>query len=117
MRESGSGTQQMFEQALQGWGIDPSTLIVELVLASSEMVKAVVESGSGAAAISEMMIQKELQLGTLYAVQVMNEQLAKLCPLEITQAVVLLKHRQRFQTKLAIAFSEMLTHSQMSVVT
>jgi DNA-binding transcriptional LysR family regulator len=117
MRESGSGTQQMFEQALQGWGIDGSTLSVLLILTSSEMVKAVVESGSGAAAISEMMIQKELQLGTLCAVQVMNDQMAKLRPLEITQAVILLKHRQRFQTKLAIAFSEMLTHSQMSVVT
>jgi len=115
MREPGSGTQQMFEQALQGWGIDPSMLPVDLVLTSSEMVKAVVESGSGAAAISEMMIQKELQLGTLGAVQVMDEPMAKLCPLEITQAVVLLKHRQRFQTKLAIAFSEMLMQNQMSL--
>lgn len=116
MRESGSGTQQMFERALQGWGIDPSTLLINLVLTSSEMVKAVVESGSGAAAISEMMIQKELQLGTLCALQVMDEQMAKLRPLEITQAVILLKHRQRFQTRLAVAFSEMLTHSQMRVV-
>lgn len=62
-----------------------------------------------------MMIQKELQLGTLCSVRVMNEQLAKFRPLEITQAVVLLKHRQRFQTKPAIAFSEMLMHDRMSL--
>lgn len=117
MRESGSGTQQMFEQALQSWGIHPSTLAIVLILTSSEMVKAVVESGSGAAAISEMMIQKELQLGTLGAVQVVDDQTTALYKLEMAQAVVLLKHRQRFQTRLAIAFSEMLTQSPISLET
>lgn len=65
MRESGSGAQQMFEQSLQKWGIDPSQLNVILVLNSSEMVKAVVESGVGAAAIPELMVSKEIQLDTL----------------------------------------------------
>ncbi|QYO63899.1 LysR substrate-binding domain-containing protein [Leptolyngbya sp. 7M] len=64
MREPGSGTQQMFEQALQNWGINSAQLNVVLVLNTSEMIKAVVENGVGAAAISEMMIQKELQLAT-----------------------------------------------------
>lgn len=67
MRESGSGAQQIFEQALQNWGIDPTQLNVVLVLNSSEMVKAVVEGGVGAAAIPESMVEKELQLSTLHA--------------------------------------------------
>lgn len=108
MREPGSGTQQMFEQALQNWGINSAELNVVLVLNTSEMIKAVVENGVGAAAISEMMIQKELQLATLRAIQVVDERDGTAIPLEITQSVLLLKHRQRFQTRLALAFQDML---------
>ena len=32
MRESGSGTQQMFEQAIRRWGIDPTDLNTVLTL-------------------------------------------------------------------------------------
>ena len=80
------------------------------------MVKAVVESGAGAAAVSDMMIQKELQLSTLRAIQVISHQPQLLKQsakpskqrLAIAQSVLLLKHRQRFQTRLAIAFEQML---------
>jgi DNA-binding transcriptional LysR family regulator len=105
MRESGSGAQQVFEQALQSWGIDPAKLTVALILSSSEMVKAIVESGGGAAAIPELMISKEMQLGTLRSLQVMDSQPGK--PLAIEQPVLLLKHPQRFQTQIAIAFEKM----------
>ncbi|NEQ27029.1 MAG: LysR family transcriptional regulator, partial [Microcoleus sp. SIO2G3] len=108
MREAGSGVQRMFEQALQQWDINTSELNVVLTLNSSEMVKAVVESGVGAAAIPEVMVQKERQLSTLWAVQVVlsGKKTDKL--LEIIQPVWKLKHRRRFQTRLAIAFEEML---------
>lgn len=43
MREPGSGVQQVFEQALQDWGINPAQLKVILVLNSSEMVKTIIE--------------------------------------------------------------------------
>lgn len=106
MREPGSGAQRVFEQALQSWGINPAQLNAMLVLSSSEMVKSVVESGSGAAALPELMVHKELQLGTLHAVQVTQE-----CQLlEIVQPVLKLKHRQRFQTKLALAFEQLLLY-------
>ena len=105
MREPGSGTQRMFEQALQKWGIPVSQLEVILVLPSSEMVKAVVESGSGAAALPELMVYKELQLGRLHTIRVV-EQDGRL--LEIVQPVLKLKHRQRFQTQVAIAFEQLL---------
>jgi DNA-binding transcriptional LysR family regulator len=105
MRESGSGAQSMFEQSLHQWGLDPSTLTVALMLNSSEMVKAVVESGVGAAAIPELMVAKELQLGTLHAIQVKDLRTNHL--VEIEQPVLLLQHRQRFQTQIAIAFERM----------
>lgn len=146
MREPGSGTQQIFEQALQQWGIAIDQLNVVLILSTSEMIKAVVESGVGAAAISEMMIQKELQLTTLKAIRVVDRskqassgldslpdreswfdqngsfdqassstqtsppaQTGAHPPLEIAQSVLLLKHQQRFQTRLALAFEQMVS--------
>ena len=108
MRESGSGAQQVFEQALQSWGIDPTQLNVVLVLNSSEMVKAVVESGVGAAAIPELMVQNELKLSTLHAVQVIDREKGSGTKLEIIQPVWKLKHLQRFQTRVASAFEVIL---------
>lgn len=108
MRESGSGAQQMFEQALQKRGIDPSELNIILVLSSSEMVKAVVESGVGAAAIPELMVSKEIQLDTLRPIQVTDSTEGSDASFEIVQPVWKLKHRQRFQTRLSIAFEQML---------
>ncbi len=108
MRESGSGAQQVFEQALQSWGIDPTLLNVVLVLNSSEMVKAVVESGVGAAAIPELMVQNELKLSTLHAVQVIDREKGSGTKLEIIQPVWKLKHLQRFQTRVASAFEVIL---------
>ncbi len=112
MRESGSGTQQRFEQALQNWGIDPLQLNVISVLNSGEMVKAVVESGVAAAAISELMVAKELQLDTLRAVAVFDETNGDRTFLEIVRPFLKLKHRQRFQSKLSVAFEKMLLPQQ-----
>ncbi|MBD2360600.1 LysR family transcriptional regulator [Anabaena minutissima FACHB-250] len=115
MRESGSGAQQMFEQALQSWGIEPSKLDVVLNLNTSEMVKAVVESGVGAAALPESMVKKELQLGTLHAVQITNPQRQSPKKLEIIQPIWKLKHRQRFHTRVMIAFENMLMQDNVQV--
>ena len=114
MREAGSGTQQRFEQALEHWGITPSKLNTILVLHSGEMVKAVIESGVGAAAISELMVKKELQLNTLRAIQVKDTRKGKAEILEIVRPFLKLKHQQRFQTRLAKAFEEMLALSVKS---
>ncbi|MBR8834466.1 MAG: LysR family transcriptional regulator [Stigonema ocellatum SAG 48.90 = DSM 106950] len=110
MRESGSGAQQTFEQALQSWGIEPAELNVALVLNSSEMLKAVVESGVYAAAIPELMVRKELKLSTLRAVQVIDREKGSPKKLEIFQPVWKLKHLQRFQTRVASAFELILNY-------
>jgi DNA-binding transcriptional LysR family regulator len=114
MRESGSGAQQMFEQALQSWGIEPSNLDVVLNLNSSEMVKAVVESGVGAAALPESMVKKELQLGTLHALQI-TKPYKQSQELEIIQPIWKLKNRQRFHTRVMIAFENMLMQENVQV--
>lgn len=109
MREAGSGVQQMLEQALQSWGINPDELNVTLVLNSSEMVKAVVESGTGAAAIPELMVKKELQLSTLRSIKIIDSQPSSNVSFEIIKPVLKLKHRQRFQTGITKAFEQILT--------
>lgn len=113
MREAGSGTQQEFEQALRTWGIEPFDLNVLLVLSSGEMVKSTVENGVGAAAISELMVKKELQLGTLRSIQIIDSRESSRVTLEITRPFLKLKHRQRFQTRLSKAFEQMLTLAEV----
>ncbi len=110
MREPGSGAQQMLEHALQQWGIELGQLDVVLVLNSSEMVKAVVERGMGIAALPELMVQKELQLGTLKAMQVRGDRADAPFPLEIVQPILKLKHKQRFQTQIIGAFERILSN-------
>ncbi|MEG4287180.1 LysR family transcriptional regulator [Microcoleus sp. A006_D1] len=109
MREPGSGVQQMLEQALQSWGINPNELNVTLVLTSSEMVKAVVESGTGAAAIPELMVNKELQLSTLRSIKIIDSKPSSNVSFEIIKPVLKLKHRQRFKTGITKAFEQILT--------
>lgn len=106
MRESGSGAQQIFEQALHRWKVELSQLTIALVLSSSEMVKAVVEQGFGAAALPELMIEKELALGTLRAIQVINSNSHD--RLDIVQPILKLKHQKRFQTQVIAAFEQLL---------
>lgn len=111
MREPGSGAQQMFEQALQTWDVSLMQLEVVLVLNSSEMVKAVVEGGIGAAALPELMVQKELKLGTLKALQVIDQRTGIPTILEIMQPIWKLKHQQRFQPRIMAAFEQILENA------
>ncbi|MBD2213008.1 LysR family transcriptional regulator [Nostoc linckia FACHB-104] len=113
MREPGSGTQQRFEEALQNWGINLSELDVMLVFNSGEMAKAAVESGVGATGISELMVKKEIQLGTLRTIRVIDNRNSSSMSVEIIRPFFKLKHRQRFQTALSKAFEKMLITSHL----
>jgi DNA-binding transcriptional LysR family regulator len=113
MREPGSGTQQRFEEALQNWGIDPDKLKTILILNTGEMIKAVVESGVVAAGISELMVKKELQLKTLMAIQLIDDRKTdSSVTLEFVRPFLMLKHQQRFQTRLSKAFEELLNSAE-----
>lgn len=106
MRESGSGTQQVFEEALRDWGVDSSKLEIMLVLSSGEMVKAALESSARAAAISELMVQKEFQLDILRKVTVVSSDRQQ--QMEIKRPFLKLTHNQRFQTRIARVFGDIL---------
>jgi DNA-binding transcriptional LysR family regulator len=68
LREPGSGTRSVFEDALAQRGIDPARLRVALELPSNEAVRAAVEAGMGATAISASVAAPSIEAGLLHQV-------------------------------------------------
>lgn len=64
-REPGSGTRSAFEEALAGFGIAPQALRTMLELPSNEAVRAAVEAGLGATAISASVAAPSIEAGLL----------------------------------------------------
>ncbi|MBL1208948.1 LysR substrate-binding domain-containing protein [Geminocystis sp. GBBB08] len=109
MREPGSGTQQRLEEALIQWGIVPEKLKTTLIFNTGEMIKAVLENSQTAAGISELMVKKEIKLGTLKAIKIYHDRGKKYQELEMTRPFLKIKHKERFQTKVAQVFEKLLS--------
>jgi hypothetical protein len=75
-------------------------------MSSGDMVKAVVEDGVGAAAISELIVAKELQL-TLRCLQVKGFTKGAARLNVMARSFILLKHQERFQTRIAQIFEQL----------
>lgn len=65
VRETGSGTRLVFEQALRDGGVDPNELEVVMELGTSEAIVNAVEGGMGVGVVSHWMADKALALGTV----------------------------------------------------
>lgn len=65
LREPGSGTRSGFEHALEGLGLSTHSLRVTLEMPSNEAVRAAVEAGMGATAISASVAAPSLEAGLL----------------------------------------------------
>jgi DNA-binding transcriptional LysR family regulator len=68
-REEGSGTREVIEEYLACAGLRAADLTVAMELGSPEAIKGAVEAGMGVSIVSEVTIHKELQLGTLVALE------------------------------------------------
>jgi DNA-binding transcriptional LysR family regulator len=68
-REEGSGTREVIEEYLTSAGLKPSNVHVAMELGSPEAIKGAVEAGMGVSIVSEVTIHKELELGTLVALE------------------------------------------------
>ncbi|MEO3428740.1 LysR substrate-binding domain-containing protein [Pelagibius sp. CAU 1746] len=66
LREPGSGTRAEFDSALRSLGFGVDRLPVTLELPSNEAVRAAVEGGAGATAISRLVAQASLRSGALH---------------------------------------------------
>src|SRR5262249_48659606 len=65
LRERGSGTRQIFEEALRKRGMDPAGLDVVMELPSNEAVRSVVEGGARATVSFRLVVADKLSAGTL----------------------------------------------------
>jgi DNA-binding transcriptional LysR family regulator len=68
LREPGFGTRSEFEAAVRSFGVSPTTLRIALESPSNESVRAVVEAGMGATAISASVVAPSLEAPLLHHV-------------------------------------------------
>jgi DNA-binding transcriptional LysR family regulator len=68
-REEGSGTREVIEEYFASAGLKAADLNIAMELGSPEAIKGAVEAGMGVSIVSEVTIHKELQLGTLVALE------------------------------------------------
>jgi DNA-binding transcriptional LysR family regulator len=98
LRETGSGTRSVFEQALEQRGVEPAHLRVAMELPSNEAVRAAVEAGLGATAISASVAAPGIESGLLHQV-----------PFRLPQREFhVLRHRRRVISRVADVLLAML---------
>jgi DNA-binding transcriptional LysR family regulator len=68
LREPGSGTRSEFERTISEFGIDPRRLRIAMELPSNEAVRAAIEAGLGATAISASVAAASIETGLLRCV-------------------------------------------------
>jgi DNA-binding transcriptional LysR family regulator len=94
LREPGSGTRSVFEDALRHVGVEPGGLRIQLELPSNEAVRAAVEAGLGATAISAAVAAPSIEAGLLH-------QVAFRLP---EREFHVLRHRQRYRSRVSDTF-------------
>jgi DNA-binding transcriptional LysR family regulator len=102
LRERGSGTRAVFEHSLARLRIQPRQLKVSLELPANEAIRAAVEAGAGATAISRAVVDYALRLKTLQAVPF----------IPIERPYMLVSHRERPDSRAARALIDMLEGRQ-----
>lgn len=101
LREPGSGTRSVFEEALAHAGVAPGALRVQLELPSNEAVRAAVEAGLGATAISASVAAPSLEAGLLH-------QVAFRLP---EREFHVLRHRERYRSRTTDALLALVSQS------
>lgn len=93
LRERGSGTRSVFEQALGRAGVAPEQLRISMELPSNEAVRAAVEAGLGATALSASVVASSIENGLLHHV-----------PFKLPQREFhVLQHSQRYRSRISDA--------------
>jgi len=99
LREPGSGTRSVFEQAVAGFGVPLDDLRIAMELPSNEAVRAAVEAGLGATAISASVAAPSIEAGLLHVV-----------PLNLPERNFYeLRHSQRYRSRAAEALIEIIS--------
>lgn len=98
LREQGSGTRSVFEDAMRANGYNPARLNVALELPSNEAICSAVRSGDYVTAISELVAAPHLAAGTLVKADFILPQ----------RQFLMLLHNDRYRTKALQAFADVL---------
>jgi len=94
LREHGSGTRAVFEDALRGFGFDPSQLDVAMELPSNEAVRSAVIAGAGATVLSRVVTEAATAAGRLVEI-----------PFPMPRRQFLsIRHKERHLTRAQAAF-------------
>lgn len=101
LREHGSGTRSVFEDAMRAAGYNPERLAIALELPSNEAICSAVLSGNYVTAISELVAAPHLAAGTLVQADFTLPQ----------RQFLMLSHNDRYQTKALKSFANMFTGS------
>jgi DNA-binding transcriptional LysR family regulator len=68
MREHGSGSRHVIENALESHGIRPASLRIAMELDSTEAIKSAVEAGLGVGFVSRWALAKDARLGSAFKI-------------------------------------------------
>ncbi|MFD1198223.1 LysR substrate-binding domain-containing protein [Brucella gallinifaecis] len=98
LREHGSGTRSVFEDAIRAAGYNPARLDIALELPSNEAICSAVLSGNYVTAISELVAAPHLAAGTLVKADFSLPQ----------RQFLMLSLNDRYQTKALKSFTDML---------
>ena len=102
LRETGSGTRGVFEQAMRARGVPPR---VRMELGQHEAIKQAVRAGLGLGCLSRLSVAGELERGELIALET---------PLRLRRTFSLVWHPQRYRSPLWQAFKVFLVEAQHS---
>jgi DNA-binding transcriptional LysR family regulator len=94
LREQGSGTRAVFEEALEGLGLRLGDLNIAFDLPSNEAVRGAVEAGAGVTVVSKLVVARALKAGTLATGNIVFP----------SRHFYSLRHREHHQTQAARAF-------------
>jgi len=101
LRESGSGTRAAFFAMLDANKIDRNKLDIALTLPSNEAVRSAVLAGPYASVLSELVVRSDLRVGALSKVNINFPQ----------RAFFLLRHKERYKTKVSVALEQIIASS------
>lgn len=97
LREPGSGTRAIFEAYLATRGLTPGALNIVLEYPSNEAIRAAVEAGSGVTVISRRVVDSAIRAGTMALIDL---------PMP-SRRFIALNHRERYMTRAAQAFLDL----------
>jgi DNA-binding transcriptional LysR family regulator len=106
LRERGSGTRKVMEQALADHAVDPGRLRVVLEVTGNEAVRQALKAGAGISVISRRAIEDDIRYKAVAALRIRG--------IKLVRDFFLVKHKSRSRSPLGKAFLSFLKQSTRS---